>query len=103
MLPSGVRARFLDLARRYVAHCRTEPGCLFFEMNPSETHPDVVVIAEYFADRQAHETHLETPEFAAFWAELSRIGIEGRFENVFAGRVEPDGARFAMAGRPVDM
>lgn len=98
--PPGARAGFLDMARAYVAHCRTEPGCLFFEMTPSETDPEVVVIAECFIDAEAHRTHLSTPEFAAFWSELGRIGMEGRFENVFAGRVEPDSARFAMADAP---
>ncbi len=96
--PPGARAGFLGMARSYVAHCRAEPGCLFFEMTPSESDPNVVVIAECFADAQAHQTHLATPEFAAFWAELTRIGTEGRFENIFAGRVEPDRAAFAMAG-----
>ncbi len=94
----GKRDDFMRIALPYVAACREEPGCVFFEMNPSVTDPDVVTIAECFESAEAHVAHLRTPRFEAFWAELSRIGLHGRFENIFAGRVEPDAAEFAGAG-----
>ena len=90
----GKRDDFMKLAVPYVATCREEKGCLFFEMNPSVTDPDVVTIAECFESAEAHSAHLRTPWFEAFWAELNHLGLHGRFENIFAGRVEPDSAEF---------
>ena len=42
--PPGQRAAFLRAARPFAQAFRQEPGCLFFEMNPSETDPDVVTV-----------------------------------------------------------
>ena len=64
----------MKLAVPYVATCREEKGCLFFEMNPSFTDPDVVTIAECFESAEAHSAHLRTPWFEAFWAELNHLG-----------------------------
>ena len=94
----GRRDGFMAMARPYVAACRAEPGCVFFEMNPSDTDPDVVTVMECFESAEAHAAHLRTPGFETFWAELGRIGRSGRFENIFAGRVEPDAVEFGGAG-----
>ena len=94
----GKRDGFMKIALPYIVACRAEEGCLFFEMNPSVTDPDVVTVAECFTRAEAHSAHLRTPRFEAFWAELSRIGLSGRFENIFAARVEPDAAEFGGAG-----
>ena len=93
-LKPGRREAVLAIARAYVEACRREPGCLFFEMVPSLDDPDGLVIAECFADAAAHATHLETLGFASFWNVLNREGVSGRFENIIAGQVTPDGARF---------
>ena len=70
----GKRDDFMKLAVPYFATCREEKGCLFFEMNPSFTDPDVVTIAECFESAEAHSAHLRTPWFEAFWAELNPLG-----------------------------
>ena len=96
----GKRDDFMKIAVPYVATCREEEGCVFFEMNPSVTDPDVVTFAECFKTAEAHSAHLRTPWFEAFWSELNRIGRHGRFENIFAGRVEPDFADFGGTEPP---
>jgi quinol monooxygenase YgiN len=95
--PPGNRDRFMELAPAYVRACLAEPGCLFFEMNPSVTDPDVVTVAECFASETAHATHLAAENFKAFWPALAELAISGRFENVFAGRVAPDEVHFRPA------
>jgi quinol monooxygenase YgiN len=97
-LRPGMRDEFMAIARPYVASCLKEEGCLFFEMNPSESGPDIVTLAECFADVEAHTAHLKTPEFQAFWAELGRLALHGRFENIFPDHVVPDAARFGGTG-----
>ena len=93
-LKPGKRVKFMALARDYAERCREEDGCLFFEMNPRVDDPDVVVVAECFKSVAAHEAHLNTPWFRELWAELGRIGVTGRFENIVGGRVEVDTVDF---------
>ena len=93
-LKPGKRGELMALAPAYAKMCREEVGCLFFEMNPSVDDADVVVVAECFKSVVAHEAHLETPWFQKLWAELDRIGVTGRFENIVGGRVDVDTADF---------
>jgi quinol monooxygenase YgiN len=96
----GKRAEFMEIALPYVAACRQEPGCLFFEMSLSPTDSDVVLAMECFQDAEAHTTHLKTPEFQAFWRVLDTLCLHGTFENVFAGSVIPDSATFGGPAPP---
>lgn len=80
------------------AAARAEPGCLFYEMNPCLMEPDVVTLAEGWASREAHEAHLATEAFRQFWDRLHDLCIEGRFENVYLGRVEPQAVDFTDRG-----
>ena len=98
--PPDRRAEFLALARPYIATCRAEPGCLFFEMNPSLTDPDTVVISECFASKAAHEAHLATQNFRDFWAALNSLALTGRFENIYASEVILDSATFGTPSVP---
>ena len=95
--PPGNRDRFLQLLPAYVAACRAEPGCLFFDMNPSLTEPDVVVVSECFTSEAAHAAHLAAGTFQEFWPKLSALAISGRFENVYPGRVADDAVQFQLA------
>lgn len=92
--PPGNRDRFMALAPAYADACRAEPGCLFFEMNPSVSDPDVVTFAECFTSEAAHATHLAAENFQKFWPILGTLALSGRFENVFAGRVEEGAVEF---------
>lgn len=94
----GRRDELVDLIGPYVTACLAEPGCLFFEMNPSIQDPDVVTLAECFASREAHETHLGTETFQAFWERLGELCTGGRFENIYPGVVEPDAVDFTARG-----
>jgi quinol monooxygenase YgiN len=90
----GRRDDFMRIALPYAAACREEEGCVFFEINPSAADPDVVSIAECYASAEAHAAHLKKPLFEAMWGELHRRCQRGRFENIFAGRVELDSVEF---------
>ena len=92
--PPGNRDRFMALVPAYVAACRAEPGCLFFEMNPSVSDPDVITLAECFTSEAAHQAHLTREAFQELWPKLAALAISGRFENVFAGRVADDAVQF---------
>ncbi len=94
----GKRDELVALLGPYVAACRAEEGCLFFEMNPSIDAPDSVTLAECFASREVHEAHLGTETFKAFWDRLHDLCIEGRFENIFPHHVETDTADFTVRG-----
>ena len=92
--PPGNRDGFMALVPAYVAACRAEPDCLFFEMNPSITVPDVITVAECFTSEAAHQAHLEREAFQALWPKLAALATSGRFENIFAGRVAEDAVQF---------
>lgn len=95
----GKRDALMAIVVPYVAECRAEDGCIFFEMNPSVHDPDLVTLAECFASPEAHAIHLETELFLRFWNRLPEFCTEGRFENIFPGRVSPDRADFAAIGQ----
>jgi quinol monooxygenase YgiN len=95
--PPGNRDRFMALIPDYVRACRAEPDCLFFDMNPSVSDPDVVIVSECFTSEDAHAAHLAAPAFQGIWPKLAALAISGRFENVFPGRVVPDGVQFRSA------
>lgn len=93
-LKPGRGAEFAEMIRPYVAGCREEDGCVFFEMNASLDNPDVFVVAECFRDEAAHEAHLKRPLFLEFWKRLDGMAVEGRFENIYPAAVVSDSADF---------
>ncbi len=84
----------------YAAACRAEKECRFFEMIRSREQPDTVVICECFSSEEAHSVHRERPHVKAFFDELHKIALVGRFENVIADKISPDAYDFA-ARKPV--
>lgn len=94
-LRPGSEGAFDQLSRPYIAICRTEPACRFFEMIRMPETPLTVLVTECFETAEAHLAHLETPHFDAFWESLHKIALVGTFENVIAGTVNPDGYDFA--------
>jgi quinol monooxygenase YgiN len=90
----GKRDELVALAGPYVAACRAEDGCLFFEMNPSIHEPDVVTVAECFSSAGAHEVHLRQETFQTLWRRLPDLCLSGRFENIFADQVKSDSVDF---------
>ena len=93
-LRPGKRGEFMALAQPFAAATRQEDGVVFFEFHHDATNPDGVVAVECYRDHAAHEAHWTTPHFAAMWTEVQRLAVEGRFQNIFADRVEPDAAVF---------
>ena len=89
----GQRADFIRLSRTFIHATRAEQGVLFFELLPSSEMPDVVVAIEGYASAEAHEAHLKSAHFAAFW-ELFQVHIlDGRFENFVATSARTDVVR----------
>ncbi len=85
-----MREEFLEAVRLHAEATRKEPGCVFFEINPSREIANGAVVAECFASAQAHETHNATPHMRAFVDKMSRILLTGRFENIHSDDVTVD-------------
>src|SRR5262245_17353546 len=93
----GMRDEFMDLAHAYSATTlELEEGIEFFEFHLSSTDPDTVIVVEKYQTSEIHDRHHQTEHFARMWEQVQRLCVEGRFQNIFADRVEPDFARFAM-------
>lgn len=99
-LREGSEIEFDTLSRPYIALCRAEPECRYFEMLRTREDPLLVVVSECFVSEQAHAEHLQKPHFQAFWKALHKIALRGRFENVIAKGISPDAYDFTQA-RPV--
>ena len=97
-LRDGMAAAFDRIAEPYIARCRAEAACRFFDMVCLPGEPLTVLICECFDTEDSHSAHLATPYFKAFWNDLHAIALTGRFENVIAGWVSPDAHDFS-AGR----
>lgn len=82
----GKREDLLVRIRPFVAQSQAEEGVNFFEVNPSDSDPDVVVFSECYDSEEVHQRHLGTAEHDALLADIARIGIGGRFEHIYADR-----------------
>ena len=94
-LRPGKREEFMALARPFIATTLKEDGVEFFEFHLSSTDPDTVIVVEKYRTAEVHDLHNQTAHLAEIWGHVQRLCIEGRFENVFADRVEPEFERFA--------
>ncbi len=99
-LREGMDAIFDRLAAPYVQACRAEPECRFFHMMRTPDNPLTVLVCESFDSEAAHQRHLARPYFEPFWQALHAIALRGRFENVIAGAISPDGYDFTT-GQPL--
>lgn len=98
-LREGSEAAFDKLLAPYIATCRAEPECRFFEMMRTRENPLTVLVSECFVTEEAHAVHLKKPHFSAFWEELHKFALIGRFENVIAGGINPDAYDFSTRQR----
>jgi len=94
-LKPGKRDEFLTLMRPFTEKTRQEEGVDFFECHPSSTESDTVLVVERYRTAEDHDLHHQTAHFADIWGHVQRLCVEGRFENIFADRVDIDTARFA--------
>lgn len=99
-LREGMEAEYDRLSQPYIATCRAEPECRFFEMLRTREDPLTVLVCECFTSEEAHSAHLEEPHFHAFWQDLHRMALEGHFENVIAGVINCDAYDFST-GQPI--
>jgi quinol monooxygenase YgiN len=99
-LREGAQTAFDALTGPYVAACRAEPGCRFFEMIRKREEPLTVLVCECFLTEEAHALHCRQPYFTAFWEALHTIALVARFENVIAGAINPDAYDFST-GKPI--
>ena len=94
-LRPGKREEFLALAHPYAAKClAVEDGIEFFQFHPSSADADTVIVVEKYQSPEIHDLHQQTEHFRQMWKQVERLCTEGRFENIFADRVEPDAHRF---------
>jgi quinol monooxygenase YgiN len=93
-LRDGVAEDFDRILADYVATCRAEPECRFFEMMRTREDPGTVFLCESFESEEAHAIHLARPHVRAFFEIIPNYVISGRFENVIAAKVSPDSATF---------
>ena len=93
-LRPGMRAAFVAEYRRGAEATRREPGCVFYDYGLSDADPDVMIIMECFASEEAHAAHLKTPHFQAVWAAFERMGVDGRFEDIWSATGKPSAVTF---------
>ena len=82
----GKRDQLLVRIRPFVAQSQAKSGIKIFEVNPSDSDPDVVVFSEGYDSDEVHQRHLATPEHVALLADIALIGIGGRFEHIYSER-----------------
>jgi quinol monooxygenase YgiN len=99
-LRDGMENAFDALVAPYVTTCRAEPECRFFHMMRTPDSPLTVLVCECFDSEEAHQRHLAQPHFEPFWQALHDLALIGRFENVIAGAITPDGYDFTT-GHPL--
>ncbi len=91
----GKRDEFMKLAHPYSATTiASEQGIEFLEFHPASTDPEMVIVIEKYHTSEVHDLHHKTEHFEEMWAQVQRLCVEARFENIFADRVEPDLIRF---------
>lgn len=89
-LREGSESEIDKIVAPYAATCRAEPECRFFEMIRMRENPLTILVCECFESARAHSIHLQQPHFNAFWEDLHKFALIGRFENVIAGTINPD-------------
>ena len=82
------------MARAYSTTVEREDGIEFLEFHLSSSDPDAVIVIERYRTPEVHDLLHQTPQFHEMWKDVQRLCVEGRFENIFAERVEPDFERF---------
>lgn len=90
----GQQPKFERILAPYVAICRAEPECRFFEMIRTREDPLKVFICESFLSEEAHAVHLGRQHVKDFFDELHKIALIGKFENVIARETNPDAHDF---------
>lgn len=80
----GRREAFLDIMVAYAEACRQEQGCVYFEIAPSPTGPDTLILAECWASRDDHHAHELQPRFAENQAQVRQFCIGVKLNKVDA-------------------
>ena len=93
-LKPGKRDEFMTLSRSFVEATRQERGVIFFEFHHDLANSDGIVVVECYENREAHETHHQTPHFQAIWKVVQRLAVKGKFENIYAHRLLTDVSEF---------
>ena len=93
-LREGAEAEFDRIVGPYLAKCRAEPECRFFEMIRTREEPRTVLICESFLSEEAHAIHCKRQHMKDFFEELRKLALTARFENVIAREINPDAVDF---------
>ena len=64
-------------------------------INLSLDTPNGAMVTECFKSQGAHEIHNRTPHMNLFREEMSKVLVEGRFQNIFSDTFTVDEVKFA--------
>lgn len=69
-------AAFQPIFKKLVEGSRAEAGCVRYELNQSIDNPNVYIVIETWASKQAIDTHNATPHFVQF-ASFAKEHVDG--------------------------
>ena len=81
----GEIEKFAEAARIMVEETRKEEGCLLYCFARDMNDPDILRIAERWADEAALDAHSKSPHMAAFGAGLAQVERIGADIRLYAG------------------
>ena len=94
-LRPGTRSLFLEEAKRGLALTQKEDGCLFFELHPSASDSDGVVLIEGWSSVEKHKAHLVAPHRPVLGDVVMKYATEGHFHEIEAAKVATFDPKFA--------
>jgi len=62
---------------------RSEPGCASYDLHQGTTEPNQFIFHESWRNQAAVDTHLASPQFAAFFAQSGELFVNGYIEVNF--------------------
>lgn len=81
----GELAKIAAVAEAMVAETLKEDGCLHYSFARDMTDPDVLRIAERWADQESLDAHSRSPHMAAFGAGLAQVERLGADLRLYSG------------------
>ena len=86
-LKPGMREEFMPLAKTHQAMSQKEDGCLFYELHPSASDENTMVLVEGWKTPEQHQAHQKAPHHLALVEAVGQYAVSGIFEEIEAARV----------------
>jgi quinol monooxygenase YgiN len=84
----GHHSDLMAAAKTMISATRTEPGCIFYDLNVSITDAHSMVFVEAWQNREALAEHFETPHMAAWRKASQGYFSERKIEIIHPEKVE---------------